>query len=104
MIRNQRSCYWFAFELFIGMQVRFVVLNSLECVSVSGLLVSCFTKDNQPILNERIRRVLQEKWRLGTAGNARARIAQELHGTATGSHSGILASYNLRELIGTLSN
>lgn len=38
---------------------------------------------------------------MGTAGNARARIAQELHGTATGGHSGILASY--RELIGTLS-
>ena len=27
------------------------------------------------------------------SGNARARIAQELHGTATGGHSGILASY-----------
>jgi hypothetical protein len=39
--------------------------------------------------------VLRKKGRLyvGTAGNARARIAQELHGTATGGHSGILASY-----------
>ena len=42
--------------------------------------------------------VLRKKGRLyvGTAGNARARIAQELHGTATGGHSGILVPISPR--------